>query len=1686
MKLRYLFIISVSLLMPPLYGADLSVETALKQLEQKNTDANTLFSLSFYFQQAGRPFSAIRAAKRAIQANPKLPGCHARLGQLLMTRKRYPEAAAAYKAAIAIDPDAKAFRAAAARALEQCGRLKEAVEPWTWLLEHAADEREIADAAAQISRIQYAIGNAAGAEAAWRKAIALSNDVERKSGYANNVATALRIQGKEVEGASYLKEYIEQLPNWERKRVAAHMLTAYARKSNKRNLEIALAVWTDLRGQTEKPDEIRRAALEQSSLNLQIGNWDQAVADVDPLLSGKANWNRAYELALAKDRGLGAQGDRPAREALWRWMLKRADKETEIEQAAGELAKALPLRKAITLYRDLLKNRCRTAQMWTELAGLLARNEEYLEAADAHLQAMKLRLAKFPRSNPYQHHNDIVENLIKAGRVDLMVDRIRNDFGNSRRFNLNHWMNLIVQRLGEATALATAYELGEDKQLASRVANFLRYRDKAAARRFYEIALEHAKKNERRQILNSLYHLVRNDEERVSIARRMLNVSQGGWQKQDALNKVVMGYASQGRIAEALQVVRDAKTIKVNRVARALSTLAQHMMQGNKVGPALRSMEGLKEAEKAFVTHAAYYMQHRNVSNFRYAVNQMLDQFIAIHRVRDMRGRSVAMIEQLRQIKDTPWLCLKQSQVYEEKEQERIAKTYRSYAELAIDEDLTFSVRFPNVDISPLKRLSKERQSQVLNELRASVENRTGNNREAAAVFVMTALKELGKPETMKEVLDELIGLGVPAVRYRWLSAWIDGAIKMQNSTSKADTAQREQLLRQLRSWETTWKNNSEDYQAAINIFKTYLQLGRGKEGLPYLKKALKVQPFDPLVLESCARERMLLKDYAGALTMLKGAAEISGRTQDYADSLVAAGELAGDYETALKAATQSIETSQGHREGVRNVQQVLDIAERSGKSAFLASTLKERLSDINARGLIPREPFSRLALYAAWQANERGLATLAVRAIAADATDSNTWRHNWRFQQLINQATQRNQLDDAIELSLVSLKNQAKSGSTNVNSYKSVAQLMIQAGRTDDAADLMLRGYALATLNVYGIQTHREAKPEILPVSDKRTTQPWIDAILEFAAKEKTAGGKDFCNALGTELQSMIDEELKRMASDLKAYSGPLLTPQIRKAFELGKRVDAIYAAASGDWQNQMATAKYIQRLIPAGESDRAAQLIKTCEASIAAAPEARRAKVALDCAELLNAVLKTDEPPAAITPELVINAYTTAASAGRLLAVSPLKAALQLARTHKKHKIALDFASRLSRVMSKNEDIQLLYAEELIRAKQVDAADALFQRLLAEERDSQRLQQFATRALAPASKNGARIAARLLTEAARTYKEEIGLPDNELNNEVGAESIFLALLQARLLLSDLDRALDAYRKLQRNSSQVHEAELTALATAFKDANRIQELTVWMAKAVAAAPKDVDLRLAHATVLLTAGMPKAAIRPLQAAKAIDPSLETVKRLINVLKQAGEYQWAIDECRAWTDAFPQNAEAWTTLADLYKSTGNHEHELQALTMLVEVAPREADNCRKVAVIFAERKNYGRTVALLERAAELRPEEPYRRIDFAEALYLDGQYERAAEVCIKTLSGDWKQGLSPELRNRMPNWEGTFEVRTHSLLGDIYEKLRKPTDAAKHRSQLPDGYERPALKDAVPATTRPGWAGWDLRVEMIDL
>ena len=591
--------------------------------------------------------------------------------------------------------------------------------------------------------------------------------------------------------------------------------------------------------------------------------------------------------------------------------------------------------------------------------------------------------------------------------------------------------------------------------------------------------------------------------------------------------------------------------------------------------------------------------------------------------------------------------------------------------------------------------------------------------------------------------------------------------------------------------------------------------------------------------------------------------------------------------------------------------------------------------------------------------------------------------------------------------------------------------------------------------------------------------------------------------------LTALIEAEMGLLAKNPAGYAGPVLG--VDSALGLRERVTGAFRAAAraegASTADHLALATRLVSLATVAPAEKRPKGIEfkeidaECQAAAGSAEPSRKGATLLAIARLHRQLLAGEEKdrlPGA-GPEKALAAYEAAAGAGlERWGLDALHEALELARKHKAAEKALAYARKLHEAFPRDPAMRQALAGALLAAGEIKEALGLLNGGLEKNstpQDFLNAAELCLTAKEPPAAEAAAGAADFLKSAIAAYIEEVGtqvdaggrpLPDAELGR-----------LQGRLSAASAaegrpEAALAALIESLANAGEeeVPGPETAALlAAAYARAGKTAELLAGMEEKVRADPKSLNLRLAQATVLEKAGKPGEAAAALAVAKSLKPELSIVKRLVEMLRKAGQAREALAECRDWAASFPRDPEAYKAMAGVYRELKDEEGEVAALTMLVEVAPREAANCRQVAVLFAGRKDWPRATALMERAVELRPEEPYRHVDLAEVLYMSAAdaevqraaplLERAAGICRDALSRDWEKGLSPELLARMPPWKGTFEVRASSLLGDVSEALKKPEEAARARLGVPAGYKRPELEKAVPV---PGVAGnpWALR------
>lgn len=1712
-------------------ATELRLAEAQKVLASEKKDANALFSLSFFYADAGRPFSALKAIDRAIEVDPKVPGYYARKGQLLMARKRLKEAAKAYGKAADMDPATKSFRGAEARALAGCGMLRESVVAWKKLLDPTEDRKEVMDAARNLASIQQQLNNLPAAEAAWRTALGKLKEWNDRFSAATQASRLMVAQRAGDRAMKFWEELFAAEKNWDYRTQIAGQMDAVARDPFVGSIELAARARKCFQRQIESATDSKRkqrAATSLAASLLRDGQAKEAIGALSTLIF-VGDWNGNHRAAQALARAHATLSDTKAIEKLWRDLLAKSPTYHQKKQVVGHLvALELTPEARIALRRDLVKKHPKEIEAHVLLARTLKDAKLYDEALKAYEAALPLSKTRrrYDQYHTYRLWQSMIEICAEARRFDQAVSYMTKSFASITDYSqVRYWLNSLRSRGGELAALKAARTLAESGGiLRLGAAEYLfQSPSRDSSRPLFQAAGDDGKlkPDVRRHALQRVLYFARNMDERIHVARRIAGLGVSYWYRRRAYRDLASYLAKDGLVADGADVVRQADKVRQRHYTAGpdtLRSLGYSIFQGNRVGPGLRDLEGLRKAQAAAL---ALYQEFHAKKGYGGQFRNLLNNLAELHARRGDYDGAVVFLRNACATHDDPQLHVTAAGLLDRKEDLDGAWTeYLAYVDAACKEhvgqlnrarrELTW---FPSPNGNLTAFVKKHKKTDALKaHLEGKMGKQKGREREASGRFLLGYYKSNNKPEEMVALLEKMAKWGHKSAYYRGQTQWAQAAIRLKNATSRADTQRRDRLLKQVQQWKSTFAANPEDYQAAFNLYKTYVLLGRRKDGEPSLEKAVKVSPRDPIILERYGRELMLNKKYHGAAQAYAMAIEVTGRSEDYEKSTLSAYSLAGNHKAALLLALDSLEAGHHRGRGIRTVDQILDIAERSNNKALLLSELRKRIGAAEKAGKPLRERMARLAMRVGWENNDAEVAAKAVENLVALSNSvQNRWSEEWRLKQLATQAEQRRQLANAIRIRQALLTTRLAQGRRpNVNDYRELTMLLVQSDRSKEAADLMFDGLARVTA---AHLSHRappvpwNAKGELLrlrpqslkyisrpspSLSLRQVRQPWCDAIISMAAQEARAGGTGFRVGCGERLKNLIEAEFALLKKGPSKYSGPLLANETATALELLERVSDVFrgaaAANGGTSEDHLKLAERLlgiflwQTRTKAKVTVDLKEMEKAALAALEKAPVKEKGDVQMRIAGLYTRILGLPEKerPAGKWVEKTLDAYDAAVTAQPdRWGLDALRSALALAEKNKLANRRLGYAQSLQKHFPSDREVPYTVAGALLATGKVAEAQKVLKDGLAGKAPLASLRRAAGLCMTAKDKpEAARAAVEFLVNAMDAYLREVGdqvdakgqrMPDREYGNL--KVEVAHALAAAGKPREAMDQLLEAAKDNQ--GAALSESHLLAVAESYEKAGKLAELVKLLNERCEKSPKDLKLRLALASVLEKSKAFADAARAFMAAGVLKPELSTVKRAIANLRKAGDHRTALDQAKAWVASFPHDADAYRTLAAIHKDLKDTESEIRALTMLIEAAPRDAGHCRTVAVEFATRKDFGRAISLLERALELRPEEPYRHIDLAEVCLMAKHYPRAEKICKEALRRDWKKGLSPELQARMPDWTGTYEHRAHSVLADVYDATKRADEAAKARLQLPAGYKRPELAKAIPTPRRGG-------------
>ncbi len=259
-------------------------------------------------------------------------------------------------------------------------------------------------------------------------------------------------------------------------------------------------------------------------------------------------------------------------------------------------------------------------------------------------------------------------------------------------------------------------------------------------------------------------------------------------------------------------------------------------------------------------------------------------------------------------------------------------------------------------------------------------------------------------------------------------------------------------------------------------------------------------------------------------------------------------------------------------------------------------------------------------------------------------------------------------------------------------------------------------------------------------------------------------------------------------------------------------------------------------------------------------------------------------------------------------------------------------------------------------------------------------------------------------------------------------------------------EKAVEAYRnaiEFDPNDAAAH----LALGKLYLDRNNSDRAILELSAALKLSP---DLEGVHASLgraWRAAGDPAAAIDILKQGVERNPSDQEARYVLGQTLlsagRAGEGRREMDEYRRVQERIAQTNSLFETAVERAR-TGELDRAENLLKETLRLAPRYAPALRVLGVVLLIRGNTQRALEMLQQALASNPLNPETYFDMATAYFRHGRLSEALEMAGRALIVEEE------------------DARYYSLLGDIYSKMKRPTEA------------RSAVERAAQLKSRPGY------------
>jgi tetratricopeptide (TPR) repeat protein len=216
--------------------------------------------------------------------------------------------------------------------------------------------------------------------------------------------------------------------------------------------------------------------------------------------------------------------------------------------------------------------------------------------------------------------------------------------------------------------------------------------------------------------------------------------------------------------------------------------------------------------------------------------------------------------------------------------------------------------------------------------------------------------------------------------------------------------------------------------------------------------------------------------------------------------------------------------------------------------------------------------------------------------------------------------------------------------------------------------------------------------------------------------------------------------------------------------------------------------------------------------------------------------------------------------------------------------------------------------------------------------------------------------------------------------------------------------------------------------------------------------------------------------------KAVDDLQQPVKFHLTYAQwqeENGNFPEALESYRIVVSKDPQNTEARLGLARIAMKTGDIEQAENLFKGVLKEAPQDAEVLDSLGQFYAEKHDWPRSVALLDRATQLEPDNQIYQYHYAAALAYFGKAPEALAEFREILSepeshfalahilkteGDWQQAeyhvqRALALNPKFPEARKLLDELKYS--GGEHSRYAQHSKPARTTRTLPAGYERSA-------------------------